>query len=200
MKIILLNGPPSSGKDHAAKVIRNRFFKIVNHPFFRWEKMSFPHKMAFARMTGTDIDSDGNNITYETKKTEVIPWLGVSYRQWQIDFSERFMKPLYGEDIFARMFLMRNLTWLDDPNWLCVVSDCGFETEACTIHAAMPHNDVLLIRLFRDGYDFTGDSRNYISKRLKVRDTEVINNGTRDFDQTIIEIVESFIGEQRQVP
>lgn len=162
-KFILLNGPPRSGKDTAAKMILNgdsiNFDYLVNHM-----KFSAPLKEAFAAVMEKDIN-DFVVEYYEDHKEEIIPFLGVSFRQWQIDFSEKFMKPLYGNDVLGRLFINRIQADLEngpDENWVYVISDCGFQVEVDHILKTFPPADVLLIRLFREGCTFVGDSRSYV--------------------------------------
>jgi hypothetical protein len=100
---------------------------------------------------------------YEQKKDEIIPWLGCSYRQYQINLSERHFKPLYGQDIFARLFGARLQTYYRDA--IVVVPDLGFDIEVDYLEKndfRLGLNKVLVIRCHREGYDFSNDSRNYV--------------------------------------
>lgn len=196
MKTILLNGPPSSGKDYAARVIRQH---VGRGRIAYLDRMSMPIKRAFAGMMNLYIDPEGNVEPWEARKEEVIPILGVSYRQWQIDFSEVFMKG-YGIDIFARLFLerLRVLKLFREGakrEAIMVVPDCGFAVEVTTLRDAMDMQDLLLVRLFREGCDFAKDSRGYISKNIPLLvSTEIKNNGTEEFDKELQELVERFLG------
>lgn len=164
MKIILLNGPPRSGKDSAALAIED--FCIERGLGIAHDKMSLPNKAAFAGMMGLSIEDDFRVEPWEGKKEEIIPKLGTSYRQWQIDFSERFMKPAYGEDIFARLLIDR-IDFYGDPKYsieVAVISDCGFQIEVDTLLKDGRY-DPLLIRCHRPGFTFEGDSRQYVNLR-----------------------------------
>lgn len=156
MHFVLFNGPPGSGKDTAAKAVYTHFAPKLS---MRWEKFSFPNKRAFAGMMKANIDLEGNVAYYEQHKNEIVPELGVSYRQWQIDYSEKFMKPLYGEDVFARLLWDRVRERAKTGGYLCVISDCGFQVEVDYLAKQLPGRKALLIRLFRDGYSYAGDSR-----------------------------------------
>lgn len=168
-KIILLNGPPSSGKDTAAKFIRrwyNHEAKKDGQGFSHHcmlDRMSMPIKRAFAGTMGLPIDEDGNVQPWESKKEEIVPQFGVSYRQWQIDFSERFMKPLFDEAIFGKLLVARIRRRFEKriAN-LVVVPDCGFTVEIQTLYHFFPQEDILLIRPHREGFTFAGDSRSYV--------------------------------------
>lgn len=159
-KLILLNGPPRSGKDTVA-----RHLQLVLDAAIRLDKFAMPIKRAFAGMIGSTCDYYGDVPYHEEHKEEVIPWLGVSYRQWQIDFSERLMKPQYGGNIFGRMLLdrVKAQSWADNPErQVCVVSDCGFQIEVDTLILEIPPQNVLTLRLIRPGFNFDGDSRGFI--------------------------------------
>lgn len=157
MNIILFNGPPRSGKDTAAKFAFDFINTKYRNRYGLWEKFSFPNKRAFAGMMGLACDAWGVVEPYEAIKDRAIPNLGFSYRQWQIDYSERFMKPLYGKDIFGRLLLDR-LSCFNLEKFIPVVSDCGFQVECDVLKG---HN-VLLFTMSCKGCTFEGDSREWV--------------------------------------
>lgn len=165
-KIILLNGPPSSGKDTAARHIRQIFIQetgykgVIIRPIL--DRMSMPIKRAFAGTMGLPITEDGIVEPYESNKEAIIPEFGVSYRQWQIDFSENFLKG-YTMEIFGELLAARIKRRFDKgiAN-LIVVPDCGFMIEIETIYNKFNPADILLIRCHRNGFTFSKDSRNYV--------------------------------------
>lgn len=165
-KIILLNGPPSSGKDTAAKHIQYVFRELrpgndgYNRPLL--DRMSMPIKRAFAGTMGLPITEDGIVEPWESCKEEVIHDFGVSYRQWQIDFSENFLKG-YREEIFGRLLVARIKRRFEKgiAN-LIVVPDCGFSIEIDVLYEEFEREDILLIRCHRHGFTFHGDSRSYV--------------------------------------
>jgi hypothetical protein len=168
-KIILLNGPPSSGKDTAAKHIRQMLVNTTKigpdgayHMRIALDRMSMPIKRAFAGTMGLPIDADGNCQPWESKKEEIIPEFGISYRQWHIDFSEQFLKK-YDETIFGTMLSMRiERRFTHGIANLIVVPDCGFKVEIDVIYANFDPKDILLVRCHRPGFTFQGDSRSYV--------------------------------------
>lgn len=156
--LILLNGPPRSGKDTAATYIAAKYDDY--NP--KIDRMSLPIKAAFFAMMYDETPEHDDNF-YENSKESQIPIFSrkspTSFRQWQIDFSEKFMKPYYGDEIFARLFLDRLL----DTAPLVIVPDCGFSIEVYVLYNELPPDDILLIQLHRPGCDFTHDSREYVS-------------------------------------
>lgn len=181
MKAILLNGPPRSGKDSAATTIYNSIPDTLD-PLH--EKMSRPNKEAFAGIMKVEMKEEFIVPYYEEHKEEIIPELGISFRQWQIDFSEKFMKPLYGEAIFGQLLLGRldryKTTWNSyGANTVAIISDCGFQIEVTTLLKSKLFSDVLLIRCHREGFTYEGDSRQYVYlKGQPGTEIDLLNVGT----------------------
>lgn len=145
------------------------------------EKFSAPLKECFAALMEVDIN-DYVVEYYEDHKEEIIPCLGVSFRQWQIDFSEKFMKPLYGNDIFGRLMKHRIHQSIDQADtdaeeWIYVISDCGFQIEVDHILKSIEPKNILLIRLHRKDCDFSGDSRGYV-EAPGCAEMDIQNHGT----------------------
>jgi len=116
----------------------------------------------------------GNVKYYESvKDTETTPF-GVTYRQFQIDISEKFLKPLYGQDIFGRLLKTRCLAVEPNIDPIFIVSDCGFQIEVDTLKE---HN-VLLVRMVREGCDFSKDSREYVQHHPHWLHMNIANDGS----------------------
>lgn len=198
MNIILFNGPPRSGKDTAATYL------YENWESFEWSRgvawflrMSSPLKRMFAAMTNSELDEYDNNLTYDRMKEDKLHFLnGKSYRQWQIECSEVFMKPMYGEDIFGRLFVNAVPTRRIRVEETWLVPDCGFEIEAETVAKLLPEYSVFLVQIHRKGYDFTGDSRGYIKGEAipATRRFSINNNGTKEaFEDSIVSLVKHIL-------
>lgn len=205
MKIILFNGPPRSGKDTAAlrtiekfgphyetKGTKSGYYVELSGKKIHFDRFAMPLKSAFAGVTQCPMDKYGNVEPYESIKGEIIPWLGVSYRQWQIDFSEKYMKPMYGKDIFARLFVQRNIERDYDA---IVVPDSGFIEEAQPVIDAFGFENTILVRVHRPGFDFTGDARSYLPDIASVN-VDVYNGGEQSlYEETIDNIVGDFLAQ-----
>lgn len=200
MYFILFNGPPRSGKDTAALAAKKLFDGNPKlHPI--WEKFSRPLKFAFAGMMNTPIDIYGNCKVYEPIKEQLIPSLGVSYRQWQIDFSEKFMKPLYGQDIFVSLLLQRQHKLLANPRFVCLISDCGFQVEADVLGQQYYNNPILLITIRREGCTFEGDSREWVQPVQNMKQITLHNNGSKEaFEAAVVETIEEWMNAQKPSP
>lgn len=191
MHFVLFNGPPRSGKDTAGHAVRRHFQNFMS---VRWEKFSLPNKFAFAGMMNAGIDDFGNVDIYEETKAAIVPTLGVSYRQWQIDFSEKFMKPVYGNDIFGRLLLDRCKVRLNEPNWICPVSDCGFQVEADVLAHSFNLEKCLLITIRREGCSFEGDSREWVQPVQNMAHRTLYNNKSKEeFEARVIETVQEWL-------
>lgn len=180
MKIIVFNGPPRSGKDTAARALFETP-QLSNH-FRVFDRMSMPIKRAFGAAVGAPIDKWGNVEPYESKKNEIIGMFGVSYRQWQIDFSERFMKPLYGEEIFANMFVARMQS--HPNNSIVLVPDCGFAIELTTLVKVFGTENIILWRIHKNETSYEGDSRSNLNPRRNgILDRNFWNTINRDGEE-----------------
>lgn len=180
MKVILFNGPPRSGKDSLSLATEGFVFDQPNTGMVVHEKFSRPLKAAFAAMMNETMNEDFNVGFYEEHKEEVIPCLGVSFRQWQIDFSEKFMKPLYGNDVFGRLLwdrLAGQIEEVEGKPAFVVISDCGFQVEVDYLLKKLPPENIFLFRLQRHGTSYVGDSRGYIYAPESVLQCEFYNDG-----------------------
>ena len=162
-RVILLNGPPRSGKDTAARTFCRSLGGMFAH-----DKLSLPIKRAFAGLMNVTVHDDLNVYPYEDMKEQVIPVLGVSYRQWQIDFAEKLMRPTYGRDVFIRLLMERLAPYRTIRSVTnVIVSDCGIQLEVDLLEKS--GFDVRVIQLHRDGCSYAGDSRGYVtSKRMTI--------------------------------
>lgn len=165
-KVIILNGPAGCGKDTLARaLVEMGFAKGV---------ASFKNPMFNIAMAALGQDAyreflDGYDDRARKEKPEGF-LNGLSRRQFMIAISERFIKPVFGDDYFGK-YLAGNLP---DGDEVFVVSDGGFASEVAPIVAA--GHDVRLVRLHRDGHTFEGDSRGYLYDI----------NGVKDYDTYII--------------
>jgi hypothetical protein len=193
-KVMLLSGPPSAGKDTAAKYLYHKDNLYPSNIIF--ERFSAPLKTAFAAITGKSYNHFYEVDYYEANKEKIIPWLGVSFRQWQIDFSEKFMKPNYGKDIFGKLFVERIMAYNADPTdraKCIVVPDSGFDIEIQYMEQHYPIDDIILCRVHRDGCDFTNDSRSYVYSD-KIFSIDLNNNtNQQEFEAKVSTIYAWFI-------
>ena len=157
-KLIIFNGPPSSGKDEACKYIEKHSPRTVKHIMFK-QKLTELTQMIYG------VNSEWWNERYtESGKNIPRPELnGLSQRNALIFVSETVIKPNLGNDYFGKATVKDIISFLKNID-TAVVSDCGFIEEIDVIdkEPAIAKEDVLIVRCHRDGYDFSGDSRSYV--------------------------------------
>ena len=149
--IIVLNGPPRCGKDTIAGLIKQRLTLCVEF------KMSMVMKRYIPDIFGL---SDVQRRAIELYKDEPEGiFNGMSWREVQISFSEDWMKPKFGKDIFGRLAAQRMKGLIANH---IVVSDSGFNEELIPVIQAFGANNVIVWRIYRPGCSFKNDSRDYL--------------------------------------
>lgn len=153
-KLILLNGPPRSGKDTAARFFARKYnAKVI--------ALATPLRNIVREMFGVS-DLIWRDLVLE-KLDKADPQLcfgGKSFREVQIEVAT-FIRATYGDDFF----IMRCITELQrsSASTIAVISDVGFQIEADLLSAwARPHNTMLL-QLEKSGTSFDVDSRSYVN-------------------------------------
>jgi hypothetical protein len=152
-KIIILNSPPMSGKDTIANLMMRNSLVDMQASF---------KKPLFDVARG--VLGEGNFRVfmekYNDRKTKEKPFPvlnGKSPRQFLIAISEDFIKPVMGDDYMGRYMA----DYVADAGADIVISDGGFDAEIIPLIDA--GHDVRVFKLYRDGYTFKGDSRDYIN-------------------------------------
>lgn len=170
--IFLLNGPPRSGKDTAAKYLEQRYSgKLL--------KFAEPIKRAV-----TAIYHGGNRAEFdkydtpELKDTPQAVYFGKTCREVQIAVSENFLKPFHGDKgIFGKILALeidRQLPRYQEGPYF--ISDSGFRGEAEILVDKYGSCNVFLVRIHRESHSFKGDSRDYITlKDLGVQEFDLDN-------------------------
>jgi hypothetical protein len=172
-RVILLNGPRGSGKDTAAELIQRMGpFPTEHHKF------ADPLRWATPGLFGISIQRWEEFYMLPEIKTKRFDILrGMSPAEAQIMVSEEFMKPKFGEGVFGELFVDRVMLSSHPPE-IVVVSDSGFREESYWVTGNF--EDVLLVRLHREGCTFEGDSRSYIYNIGAKEEHDITNNGTID--------------------
>jgi len=150
MKIILLNGPPRSGKDTAARVIM-RNLKECRH-----YKLSEPMKRSINQMFQL-VGNDLQNVELH-KDTPLPLFNNHTYRNIQI---EQFllMEKLFGTDILGQMAALR-IKGMATP--CVVISDAGRNEEVKPIIEAFGSRSVYCLFLSRPDTSYNKDIRQYL--------------------------------------
>jgi hypothetical protein len=152
VKVILFNGPPSSGKDTACKCIADHFEGVRVDKFARILKERTHALYGFP---------DRDFMYYENSKD--IPskdFLGLTPRQAYINVSEKYFKVFHNKRIFGEM-LANDLYNYDFE--ILTISDSGFVEEANVLIEKYGADNIFLIKIQSLEDSFEEDSRSYIN-------------------------------------
>lgn len=205
--IVLLSGPPNSGKGFLAEHLIKRLGGVEKE----FKASLYQHTAAYF---GVDLDwfkimttdriikeiplgqlmlppreyidlkmlLGQSGVAFDSQKSMISP------REAMIFVSELVYKPKEGEDYFG---LQAANTMEEGNNF---VSDAGFAEEAEVQVTEFGVEDVLLVRIHREGTTFEGDSRDYLDlDYLGVSTLDVDNN--RDISEVVSDIAEFMANE-----
>lgn len=184
-KVIILNAPPSSGKDIAADWIVAKY----GAQHLRFKDQLYRVAAQVAGIPLTRMVTLASDREYKEKPARFFRVGGkfVTPRQWLIHCSENIVKPLLGKDFFGKS--LANSIESD----IVVVSDGGFPEELVPVLAA--GHDVYVLRIVRDGYTFEGDSRKYFDTSPLYKCILVTNNNTLErYENKIYSIIDHILG------
>lgn len=149
--VIILNGPPGCGKDTLQLAMFHRYGierQSMKAPMF---------DIAKAMLGPVDFERFMKDYEDRSQKEKPQDYLqGESPRTFMIWISEHVIKPKFGKQHFGKLASDS----LQSERNTAVFSDGGFPDEVRRLVA--DGYKVKLVRLHRDGFDFGGDSRNYI--------------------------------------
>lgn len=162
--ILILNGPPGSGKDTLADALVEAF---------GWQKVEF--KAALRQDTASPFDVSLESLrALESTKEIPNPLLRhpetnepMSLRQALIYTSEGVIKPKHGKMYYGQR-LAETVSASDASFFIC--SDGGFDHEIIPLLDAGLR--VRIMRIDRPGYTFANDSRDYISETFVLAASE----------------------------
>lgn len=156
--VIVLNGPPNSGKDFLADGICKYY--SLTHIYVAHRRF----KTALWKATADDFYVNIKDfISLATdRRTKDLPndmLGGLSPRQAMIKTSEEYIKPLFGNDFFGKALL-------DEIGYehVCVISDGGFGEEIQPLIDSNIIDKIVIVNLNAKDCSFAGDSRRFITK------------------------------------
>jgi hypothetical protein len=164
--IILLNGPPRSGKDTAAEFI---ILMLGNSKVYH-DKLSKPMKSSLTRIFNFN-NTEVKALEGYKDQSNGPEYGDLSWRGMQIEMFKH-LKETYGPEVLGRLFVRRNR---DNAKRHTVISDCGLKTELMPIIESNTYGNIGLIHLDRPGCNFDNDIREDVDpKGIKLY--ERINN------------------------
>jgi len=146
--IILLNGPPRSGKDTVAKMMINATASMREY------KMSMPLKKTIAVLYG--LSSEHHKLIEEHKDESTTLLFGETYRNIQIAISESLMKPIHGPDVLGHL-AVKHMRQVMSKH--IVISDTGFLEEVKPLIKEYGLDNICAVQLKRPDHSYDGDSR-----------------------------------------
>lgn len=219
-KIILLNGVKSLGKDEAITYLRSLGYPLVRReakgklhtlvqeffcvtPERYWEIYEdrglkdkplddFKIFLDFSEDLKLSQTCDTKGALVEIHSTERIE-VNLSIRMAMIYISEVIMKPRFGESYFgvARAKAIQE-------GEIAVDSSTGFVEELPPLIERLGQENILLIRVHREGATFEGDSRSYIPDGVITNTVDVnsVYGFLPEYLEEVEKIVEKFLDEK----
>lgn len=175
VKVIAFNGPPGCGKDTAVRFLLEQHSEI-----FRSQRFAMPLKIGAHSLLA--VEDTGEDAYEETKDQPCADFFGLKPRDFYIWLSERVMKPAFGMDVFGHLWLREYGNWMQyacdvtdgEDKFVNLIPDCGFVEELQPLINHFGADQVMLIRIYRAGHDYSNDSRSYI-KGVVPKELEVVN-------------------------
>ena len=158
MKLILLNGPPRSGKDTAGDLLKEQLHR-PDFPVETYKLAAILKEMVHKAYTPEGGPVPPHDAFEDSKDEPADFFQGQTPRKAYIQFSEHYIKPLYGQDYFGQR--LAEVIREDGPA-IAIVTDSGFAEEAKPLLDLLDTpKDGLQVHLHREGTSFDGDSRAY---------------------------------------
>lgn len=183
---VFLNGPSGSGKSTIAKEL------ATHDPNLSICSFAEPIRMALLSTFHPEQMTEGLDLRDGAVKASLIPGTGVTYRQWMVAFSETFMKPLFGKQIFGDL-AKRQTETLSRYYDRFVFDDSRFESEIRPFALAFGGQNILIVRVERTGASWSNEpSGSDLTTMIGVHHAAVINNGT---PQQAVEMLAAALGQ-----
>lgn len=185
--VVFVNGPPRSGKDTFAAYLKSWFManKTAQHYEMPPIDMKFAEPIKSSVATTFNLSAQQRQLDFETdRKDQPSPrFYGRTPREVLISFSEHWLKPQFGNNIFGRLALHRMQAKATSfPESVFIFSDSGFQSEFDIIYdafVACANSAIYGVHMYRTGCTFENDSRSYIDFRGATRFT-IQNDGTTE--------------------
>lgn len=175
--VVILNGPPNSGKDVGAAHLAAKNIGV---------KKEFKESLIrIAKSVFSLTDEQWDDLSKrKNKETPSDLLMGMSPRDALIFISEDVVKPAYGDAFFGQR---ARDSLVDGVN---IFSDGGFQEEVAAVVESVGRDNILVVRIHRDGCSFANDSRSYLPDNTCTTVVDLQNNGTlEDFLDTLEHVV-----------
>ena len=171
--VIVLNGPPRAGKDTATDVLKGHFKDSQVYPFFR------PIKEMLHAELGLDVSFDHFETVKDDPRDE---FGGMTPRLAYIDKGERLQSE-FGHSILLDIYF-ESIRACNAP---LLITTCGNDGEAVEISRLFGNENVLVMRIHKDGHDFSGDSRSWAeTSSLNLQDVWNVHGEIAEFQSRVV--------------
>lgn len=222
-KIVLFNSPRNVGKSRAITYLNDKGYNLIPaeckealhkltmmlfgvSPERYWEIYN-TRELKEVPLGDFEVNMDILEFTMLTKLVDRDLGLSgktfLSIREAMIYVSEIVVKPRWGNDWFGQE-RVRKIIGCEDvvgkfnsKNKLIFTDDsAAFVDELYPLIDYIGQENILLLRIHRDGFTFEGDSRNYIPDGIITNTIDVYNNGTeQEYFDEVEKLVKRFIDE-----
>lgn len=187
--VIILNGPPGVGKDVQAQAIVGRLKQVRKVCVMQMKDALYAETLYHYNLDESCLDLF---IDRDYKERPNLVFGGRSPRQALQYVSEQICKPRYGKDYFGIASAVQVGNAKED---LIIFSDGGFIEEIECINKAA---DTFVIRLHKEGVDFTGDTRTYLyPEDIKSVDFTITNGDIQGDTEKLISLILKLEEENR---
>lgn len=203
---VVLNGPPGCGKDTIANMIidKDNIFNLGGL-YFRKQQFKDVLYEHTAKHFKVDLDKFIHFASDRDLKdsTSLAGLDGRTPRQALIHVSEDIYKPREGSDYFGKVTAarIRELAGSLGGYVNVIYPDGGFESEIPPVESELDF--VIIIRLHRDGFDFSSDSRNYLylpdTETRKSVDLHLVNGEITQAAHDVRSLIEHLVWKTNNV-
>lgn len=188
--IVILNGPAGIGKDTLADMIVEKgqgLWKKLNFKDELYEDTAWHYRVDVKKFIFWNSDRFMKEMPIEELG-------GLTPRQALIHVSENIIKPEHGKDYYGQALASTIFQHIHDGVENFIIADGGFEEEIYPL--VDDFNNVHIIQMLEEGYDFEGDSRNYIETFPEITDYLWTTHGEPEADYGKFVILLSFFEEE----
>ena len=195
--VIMFNGPPRSGKDSACEIIMEHFPE-VHYAYFKEVLYEETAKILGLNFTFWARVCQNNNLK-DLPMLDLTPGKAsglMTPRDILIYLAEKVLKPQHGVDFIARktastiVDLIKLQREQSNEAAVIVVPDLGFDYEIDTFREMLPNAHVISVAVYRPGFTFEGDSRNYV----KDPNHNIFNEfNLEEFNHTVLDLFKEIV-------
>ena len=186
-KVVILNAPPNSGKDYFVEQLKEKGIHEVGGMSWSHKELKRP-LVELVKNLYSLSDNDVEHLSSRENKEKPSSLLnGKSWREAMIFVSEEVVKPALGKDIFGKVAASNLSVGIN------IFTDGGFEEEIAPIVEEVGEDNIIIVKIHKDGCSFEGDSRDWIDIE-GVKSFDVTNYGDESFVKDMLFLINEWWG------